>query len=119
MTRNLAKCLRTCSAILLAVTLLPCPSTAQTNNAPPKSLTLEEALDYALEHYPAVRASLEQVSAARAGIALARAQYLPALNGVYQDSRATQNQAPGIWLPTSITPTVEGPVSGPSGQSYW
>jgi outer membrane protein len=46
-------------------------------------------------------------------------QYLPVLNGVYQDSRATQNQVPGIWLPTAITPTVEGPIGGPSGQSYW
>ena len=119
MTRKLAKCLRTCSAILLAVILLPCPSTAQTNNAPPKALTLEDALDYALQHYPAVRASLEQVSAARAGITLARTQYLPYLNGVYQDTRATQNQVAGIWLPTLITPTVEGPVGPSSGQSYW
>jgi outer membrane protein TolC len=119
MTRNIARSLRACPAICLALSLLACPSAAQTNGAPPKSLTLEEALDYALQHYPAVHAALEQASAARAGIALARAQYLPALNGVYQDSRATQNQAPGIWLPTPITPTVEGPVSGPSGRSYW
>ena len=119
MTRNIARSLRACPAILLALSLLAGPTPAQTNGTPPKSLTLEEALDYALDHYPAVRASLEQASASRAGIALARAQYLPALNGVYQDSRATQNQVPGIWLPTPITPIVEGPVSGPSGQSYW
>jgi len=36
-----------------------------------------------------------------------------------QDSRATLNQVAGIWLPTSITPTVEGPIAGSSGQSYW
>ena len=119
MTRNLGKHLRTCLAILLPVVLLPCLSTAQTGNSPPKVLTLEDALDYALQHYPAVRASLEQVSAARAGITLARAQYLPSLNGVYQSSRATQNQVPGIWLPTAITPTVEGPIGASSGQSYW
>jgi outer membrane protein TolC len=105
---------------LLPLVLLPCLSAAQTSDPAAKVLTLEDALDYALEHYPAVRASLEQVSAARAGITLARAQYLPFLSGVYQDSRATQNQVPGIWLPTGITPTVEGPI-GPSssGQSYW
>jgi outer membrane protein TolC len=118
-TRNLWKYLRTCPAILLVVVLLPCFSSAQTNNPPPRVLTLEDALDYALQHYPAVRASLEQVSATRAGIPLARAQYLPFLNGVYQDSRATQNQVPGIWLPTVITPTVEGPISASSGQTYW
>ena len=53
------------------------------------------------------------------GVTLARTQYLPQLNGVYQDSRATQNQVPGIWLPTPITPTVEGPIGASSGQSFW
>ena len=119
MTKNLGKYLRTCPTIWLAVILLPCLATAQTSNSPSKVLTLEDALDYALQHYPAVRASLEQVSAARAGITLARTQYLPLLTGVYQASRATQNQVPGVWLPTAITPTVEGPIGGSSGQSYW
>jgi outer membrane protein TolC len=59
------------------------------------------------------------VSAARAGVTVARAQYLPFLTGVFQASRATQNQVPGVWLPTTITPTVEGPIGGSSGQSYW
>ena len=76
-------------------------------------------MDYALQNYPAVRASLQQVSAARAGVTLARTQYLPQLTGVYQDSRATQNQVPGIWLGTPITPTVEGPIGASSGQSFW
>jgi len=84
-----------------------------------KPLTLDQVLQYSLEHYPAVRAALEQVTAAQATIALARANYLPQFSGVYQDSRATQNQVPGIWLATPITPTVEGPISGASGQSYW
>jgi outer membrane protein TolC len=92
---------------------------AQAEAPPAHALTLEEAITYALQHYPAVRASLEQVSAARAGMTLARTQYLPSLNAIYQDSRATQNQVAGIWLPTAITPTVEGPVGAYSGQSYW
>ncbi len=116
---NLLQHFRTPSIILLVVLLLPSLPRAQTNDASPKVLTLEDALTYALQHYPAVRASLEQISAARAGISIARSQYLPALSGVYQDSRATQNQVPGIWLGTPITPTVEGPVGASSGQSYW
>jgi len=92
---------------------------AQDQNTPSKTFSFEQAVDYALQNYPAVRASLERVSAARAGVTLARTQYLPQLNGVYQDSRATQNQVPGIWLGTPITPTVEGPVGPSSGQSYW
>lgn len=108
-----------CCAVLLTLVLLPAIAAAQTNTATPRTLTFENALQYALEHYPAVRASLEQVSAAHAGVALAHTQYLPQLSAVYQDSRATQNQVPGIWLPTSITPTVEGPTGASSGQSYW
>ena len=92
---------------------------AQNQQTPPKTFTLEQAVDYALQNYPAVRASLERVSAARAGVTVARTEYLPQLNGVYQDSRATQNQVPGIWLATPITPTVEGPIGPSSGQSYW
>jgi outer membrane protein TolC len=88
-------------------------------NATAKTFSLEDALNYAVRNYPAVRASLEQVNAAHAGITVARAQFLPQLSGVYQDSRATQNQVLGIWLPTPITPTVEGPLGPSSGQSYW
>jgi outer membrane protein len=95
-------------------------SGAQTNGSQSRVFSLENAVNYALQHYPAVRAALEQVSAARAGVSLARTQYLPQLSGVYQDSRATQNQVPGIWPPTGITPTVEGPIAATSsGQSYW
>jgi len=92
---------------------------AQTPPSASQTFTLDQAIEYALAHYPAVRASLEQANAARAGISVARAQYLPSLSGVYQDSRATQNQVSGIWLPTAITPTVEGPVGAYTGQSYW
>ena len=94
-------------------------SNGQTTTESTKSFSLQQAVSYALQHYPAVRASLERVNAATAGVALARTQYLPSFSGVYQDSRATQNQVPGIWLPTGITPTVEGPVAGSSGESYW
>ena len=107
------------SIILSVVLLLPFLCQAQANSTSAKGLTLEAALNYALQHYPAVRASLQQISAARAGISLARSQYLPVLNGVYQDSRATQNQVEGIWLGTPITPTVEGPIGASSGQSFW
>ncbi len=119
MTRNLWKHLRASPALGLAVVLLPCFTAAQTNNPPPKVLTLEDALDYALQHYPAVRASMEQIAAARSGVSLARTSYLPQLNSVYQASRATQNQVPGIWLPTPITATVEGPIGPAAGQSFW
>jgi outer membrane protein len=108
------------SLVLLTVCLCSSPAHAQANSATARTFSLEDALTYALQNYPAVRASLEQVNAARAGVTLARTQYLPYLSGVYQESRATQNQVPGIWLDTPITPTVEGPIgASSSGQSYW
>ncbi len=110
----------TCIAASLSLFAPITPSAAaQSQPTPPKLFTLEQAVDYALQNYPAVRGSLEQVYAAHAGVTVARTQYLPQLNGVYQDSRATQNQVPGIWLPTAITPTVEGPIGPSNGQSYW
>lgn len=50
---------------------------AQTAQASKKTLTLDEAVDFALKHYPAVRASLERSTAAQAGVGLARTTYLP------------------------------------------
>jgi outer membrane protein len=120
--RNRRTHVKTASLLLSVYFLVSLPaarSSAQTNTPTAKPLTLEDALGYALSHYPAVRASLEQIAAARAGISLARAQYLPQLSGMYQDSRATQNQVAGVWLPTAITPTVEGPIGGSTGKSYW
>lgn len=120
MRSNCGVCIPRASAVaLFLVLLMPARSAAQTTNSGPRALTLEDAVGYALQHYPAVRASLEDLRAAHAGVSLARAQYLPALSGVYQDSRATQNQVPGIWLGTPITPTVEGPTGSSSAQSYW
>ncbi len=87
--------------------------------APANSLKLDEAIDYALAHYPAVRASLELVESSRNGVALARTSYLPQVNPIYQANRSTQNQVTGIFLPASIIPSVEGPVQPYSGTSFW
>jgi len=105
------------AAILIVVSCTNLP--AQVPGPATHTLSLDEAIDYALAHYPAVRAALEQMESARAGVALARTAYLPQVSPVYQANRATQNQAVGIFLPTSITPAVEGPVQPYSGTSFW
>ena len=92
---------------------------APAQTSPAHAWTLAEAIDYALAHYPAVRAALEQVESARNGVALARTSYLPQLNPIYQANRATQNQVAGIFLPSAIAPSVEGPVLPYSGTSFW
>ena len=86
---------------------------------PVKTFTLEEAINYALANYPAVRAALEQVNSAKSAVALARTSYLPLLNPIYQANRATQNQVVGIFLPSPIAPSIEGPVQPYSATNFW
>jgi outer membrane protein len=93
---------------------------AQTSEATKKVLTLEEAVDFALKNYPAVRASLERVTAAQAGVGLARTTYLPRVDTVWQTNRATDNNITGLLLPQSIIAPISGPVPvTTSGRSAW
>jgi outer membrane protein TolC len=72
-------------------------------------LTLSEAVRRAAEKYPAVRVSLEQVSAAAASINLARTAYLPRSDFLAQLNRATHNNIFGM----TLQPTLLSPISGP------
>jgi outer membrane protein len=120
MITNLLKYLRTCSTMLFVVFLLPCLSRAQTSNAFPKGLTLEDALNYALQHYPAIRASLEQVSAAQAGVTLAKTSYLPRADMLWQGNRAMRNNVFGLLLPQAVISPISGPVlPSASNESVW
>ncbi|HVS87768.1 MAG TPA: TolC family protein [Candidatus Acidoferrum sp.] len=93
---------------------------AQSSEATNKVLTLEEAVDFALKNYPAVRASLERVRAAKAGIGLAQTNYLPRADMIWQANRATDNNITGLLLPQSIIAPISGPVSMlPSNRSAW
>jgi len=93
---------------------------AQSSADEKKILTLEEAADFALKNYPAVRASLERVTAAQAGIGLARTNYLPRADVVWQTNRATDNNITGLLLPQSIIAPISGPVpASTSNQSAW
>ncbi len=108
----------------MAVTLVLCvsvgpPVLAQSGSAS-KVLTLEEAVDFSLKNYPAVRASLERVRAADAGIGLAKTNYLPRADMVWQTNRATDNNITGLVLPQSIISPISGPVPATtSNRSAW
>src|SRR6266480_2101438 len=108
----------------MAVTLVLCvsvgpPVLAQSGSAS-KVLTLEEAVDFSLKNYPAVRASLERVHAADAGIGLAKTNYLPRADMVWQTNRATDNNITGLVLPQSIISPISGPVPATtSNRSAW
>lgn len=86
----------------------------------PQVFTLEEALQYAVDHYPTVRAAVEQVNLSTAGVSVARAGYLPRLDSLWQVNRATANNMFGQVLPQSVVPAMSGPVlSSASNQSVW
>jgi outer membrane protein TolC len=84
------------------------------------ALTMPQAVQRALDQYPAVRSSMEQVSAAAAGINLARTSYLPRADFLGQVNRATHNNVFGQLFPQSVIPSITGPVLDTnSGQSVW
>jgi len=107
-------------AVVVAVTVaLTATARAQGDNAP-TTLTLEQALQYALDHYPTVRAALEQVNASTANVSVAKSAYLPRFDAVWQTNRATANNIFGQLLPQSVVPPISGPVlPSASGQSVW
>lgn len=109
--------------LALSFAIWPCiGSTAvpQSSDGTRNVLTLEEAVDLALKNYPAVRASLERVTAAQAGIGLAQTDYLPRTDVLWQTNRATDNNVTGLLLPQSVIAPISGPVTvSPSNRSAW
>jgi outer membrane protein TolC len=104
-------------AVLLAVGL-PARASAQAGGT--QTFSLEEALQYALDHYPTVRAALEQSNASTAHVDVARSSYLPRFDAFWQMNRATANNTFGLLLPQAVIPSISGPVlSSPSSDSVW
>ena len=104
-------------ALLLAMGTTP---SAQSDPQKTKVLTLEEAVEFALKNYPAVRASLERVRAAHAGVGVARTSYLPRTDLLWQSNRATDNNITGLTIPNSVIAPITGPVpASPSNRSAW
>jgi outer membrane protein TolC len=93
---------------------------AQSNQQKGKAFALEEAVEFALKNYPAVRASLERVRAAEAGVGVARTSYLPRTDLLWQSNRATDNNITGLTIPNSVIAPITGPVPlSTSGSSAW
>ncbi|MFO0699186.1 MAG: TolC family protein [Nitrospira sp.] len=81
---------------------------AQSPLQPPSPLTLAQAIQFGLDHYPSVRMSLARVAAAKSGIDLTRTAYLPHIDVGYQGSHATFNNVSGIFFPNSFTLPISG-----------
>jgi outer membrane protein TolC len=102
---------RRCVRVFLCAALCAVPGRAGAQApAPAQVFTLDQAMQYAVEHYPAIRAAFEQVNASTAGVDVARAAYLPRLDAVWQSNRATANNLFGQLLPQSVMPAISGPV---------
>jgi outer membrane protein len=84
-----------------------------------RTFTVQEAVGYALAHYPAVQAAIQRYVAAREGVGLAKTSYLPTLNTIFQDNRATRNNVAGLLLPQSVIPNPSGSVLPASNTSFW
>ncbi|HJZ78328.1 MAG TPA: TolC family protein [Vicinamibacterales bacterium] len=103
---------------VLAGLVNPARVTAQ--SAPPDSLTIDEAIQAALKNYPAIKEQRARAQAAEETIGVARTAYLPRLDMVWQENRATTNNVFGLLLPQSIIPPISGPVLGTkSYDSVW
>jgi outer membrane protein TolC len=86
----------------------------------PISLSLDQAVEFALSHYPAIRGALAQASAAASGVNLARTTYLPRTDLVWQANRATRNNVFGLYFPQAVPLPISGPVLGTNnGTSAW
>jgi outer membrane protein len=112
-------------AMLLAFANVPLSLLGQIRSSSPEkgepiSLTLDQAVEFALSHYPSIRATLAQASAASSGVDLASTAYLPRTDLVWQANRATRNNIFGLFFPQPLPLPISGPVLGTNnGTSVW
>jgi outer membrane protein len=71
-------------------------------------LTISQAVAAALENYPSIRVTQEQMNSAAARIRLAQTAYLPHIDALAQVNRATRNTFYGLLLRQGIIPGVDG-----------
>lgn len=119
------RCKKMCVLAGMLFLVITCRPYGQ-NQAPGRSgdetvaLTLDQAVEFALSHYPAVRAVLAQAAASRSGVDLARTAYLPRTDLVWQANRATRNNVFGLFFPQPIPLPISGPVLGTNtGTNVW
>lgn len=113
--------LRSLIALLLLFFLFLMPPRIRAADPPPQAFTVQDAVQYALAHYPSVRAALARYNSAKAGVGLARTSYLPSVDGVWQGDRGTRNSVLGVLLPQfpTIMTGTQGSVLPSSSQAYW
>jgi outer membrane protein len=110
---------RSIIALPIVMLLSVCGTRAQNDSAQKQVFTLNSSVEYALAHYPSVRAALERQQAANAGIGVARTNYLPRADVLWQTNLATHNDFFGLLFPQNVVPSVSGPVLPVTGAGAW
>jgi outer membrane protein TolC len=86
----------------------------------PLQVTINQAVELSLRNFPSIRAGMAQAGAARGGVELAATSYLPRLDLLWQEIRATRNNVSGTLFPQSVIPGMSGGVrSSDAGESLW
>nr|MBI3612513.1 TolC family protein [Nitrospirota bacterium] len=81
---------------------------AQSTNRLPSGLTIDQAIQFGLDHFPSVRVSFARVAAAKSGIDLTRTAYLPRVEMGMQQNMGSFNKASGLFFMTPYTPPIWG-----------
>ena len=111
---------RSISVWLLVVYAIGLAAQQVPSSSPPTSFTLKQAVEFALAHYPQARVAAQKLIAAQAGVKLARTDYLPHTDMLWQSNRGTYNNITGQLLPQSVLPSLSGTVlPDASGRSAW
>jgi outer membrane protein TolC len=83
-------------------------------------LSLADAVRLALQNHPAVREGRAEARVADASVDVARASYLPHLDAIFQEGRASHNNVFGLLFPQTVIPPISGPVLGTTSfDSVW
>src|SRR5688572_16067407 len=108
-------------ALTVVCVLSGAVSPALAQPSPPAfPITLQDAIRYASDHYPAIRAAQARVAAQESGVDLAHTAYLPRVDSSLQINRATRNNVAGLLVPGTTIPAISGPVSDDtSWSSIW
>ncbi|HVR83893.1 MAG TPA: TolC family protein [Planctomycetota bacterium] len=78
---------------------------------PPRDpIDVKGAVQLALGNYPAIRAAQGRVQASESGVELAQTNYLPRVDLLWQEIRATRNNFSGTLLPNPVLPGISGSV---------
>src|SRR5262245_34700876 len=107
--RPFAQSIRRVVACAVAL-LVPTHAYGQTPVSSP--LTMRDAVQLALKNYPAIAESQARAQAADAGVDVAEKAYLPRLDFIWQENRATANNVFGLLFPQAVIPPISGPVLG-------